>query len=400
LSRGAAEGGIVFLDAPSGIAGDMTVAALVDLGVPFAVIEEAIARLPLEGVSLSIERGYAGAIGANRFHVSVEGPQPERSYREIDAMLQAAALPSGAQSLARAIFRRLAEAEAEVHRVSIEEVHFHEVGAVDAIVDIVGAATAFDYLGGEVIASPLPLGHGHVTCRHGVIPLPAPAALLCLRDVPTYDAGIEAELVTPTGAAIVASVAKSFARWPSIVPTHVGWGMGTQVLADRPNALRAVLGPRWGTSGSEVSTHIVLETNIDDMTGELAGHALKVLLEAGALDAWITPILMKKGRPAITLSALCTAARADELGAVLLRETSSVGYRRSGVTRGERPRRFIAIETPYGSVPVKISEGPWGSPQIKPEFDVCVERAEQHGVTVREVIQAALNAAHEELKDT
>jgi pyridinium-3,5-bisthiocarboxylic acid mononucleotide nickel chelatase len=399
LPRGAAAGGIVFLDAPSGIAGDMTVAALVDLGVPFELIEDAIARLPLEGVQLRLESGYAGAIGARRFEVKVEGSQPERSYREIDAMLEAAPLPAGAQQLARAIFRRLAEAEAEVHRVSIEDVHFHEVGAVDAIADIVGAATAFDFLGGEVIASPLPLGHGRVTCRHGVIPLPAPAALLCLRDVPTYDAGIEAELVTPTGAAIVATVATSFTRWPSITTTRVGWGMGSQVLPDRPNALRAVLGRRWGAAASEVSTHFVLETNIDDMTGELAGHALSTLLKAGALDAWITPILMKKGRPGITLSLLCPAARADELGAILLRETSTVGYRKSGVTRGERPRRFVAIETRYGSVPVKISEGPWGNPQMKPEFDVCVERAEQHGVPVRDVIQAALNAALEELEN-
>jgi pyridinium-3,5-bisthiocarboxylic acid mononucleotide nickel chelatase len=399
LTRGAGDGAIVFLDAPSGLAGDMIVAALVDLGVPFELISETVSRLPLSGVRLSIERGHAGAIGARRFDVHVEGKQPERSYREIDALLEAAPLPHGAQALARAIFRRLAEAEAEVHRVALDDVHFHEVGAVDAIVDIVGAATAFDHLGGEVVVSPLPLGRGHVTCRHGVIPLPAPAALLCLRDVPTYDAGIEAELVTPTGAAIVATVAKSFSRWPSISPTRVGWGMGTQTLPDRPNALRAVLGKRWGASGSEVSTHVVLEANIDDMSGELAGHALTRLLAAGALDAWITPILMKKGRPGITIAALCQSARADEIGAVLLRETSTVGYRKSGVTRGERPRRFVAIETPYGSVPVKISEGPWGRPQMKPEFDVCVERAEQHGVTVREVIQAALNAAQTELEE-
>ncbi|MET0410665.1 MAG: nickel pincer cofactor biosynthesis protein LarC [Polyangiaceae bacterium] len=399
LTRGAGNGCVVFLDAPSGLAGDMIVAALVDLGVPFDVISDAVSRLPLQGVRASIDSGHAGAIGARRFDVHVEGTQPERQYREIDTMLAAAPLPHGAQTLARAIFRRLAEAEAEVHRVAVDDVHFHEVGAVDAIVDIVGAATAFDYIGGEVIVSPLPLGHGHVTCRHGVIPLPAPAALLCLRDVPTYDAGIEAELVTPTGAAIVATVAQSFSRWPSISATRVGWGMGTQTLPDRPNALRAVLGRRWAAAGSEVSTHIVLEANIDDMSGELAGHALTRLLAAGALDAWITPILMKKGRPGITIAALCLAARADEIGAVLLRETSPVGYRTRGVTRGERPRRFVAIETPYGSVPVKISEGPWGQPQMKPEFDVCVERAEQHGVTVREVIQAALRAAQAEFEE-
>jgi pyridinium-3,5-bisthiocarboxylic acid mononucleotide nickel chelatase len=279
-----------------------------------------------------------------------------------------------------------------VHRVPLADVHFHEVGAVDAIVDIVGAAVCFDFLGCEVSASPLPLGRGYVNCRHGVIPLPAPAALLCLRGVPTYDAGIEAELVTPTGAAIVATVAKSFVAWPNIVPERVGWGMGTQVLADRPNVLRAVLG-QGPTAAEPVATHVVLETNIDDMSGELAGHALSQLLEAGALDAWITPIVMKKGRPAITLAALCTSARAEAIGAVLLRETSTLGYRRSPVSRGERPRRNVDVETPFGTVPVKVSEGPWGPPQLKPEFDICALRAQEHGVPVREVLQAALSAA-------
>lgn len=388
----------MFLDAPSGIAGDMTVSALVDLGVPFSAVIDAVGCLGLRGFSIEIKPGFAGAIGGSRFEVSVERGHPERTYAEIDELIARAPLPPRTQSLARAIFRRLAEAEAEVHRVPIGDVHFHEVGAIDAIADIVGAAACFDYLGADVVASPLPLGRGSVKCRHGVIPLPAPASVLCLRGVPTYDAGIAAELVTPTGAAIVATVAGSFTGWPSFMPEHVGWGLGTAQLPDRTNALRAVLGEPWLAASSHAgATHVVVEANIDDLTGELAGHALGALMKAGALDAWLTPIQMKKGRPGLILSALCPVSAADRLGAILLRETSSLGYRKLPATRGERPRRIIDVATPYGSIPVKIGSGPWGSPQIKPEFEACLARAEEHGVPVRDVVQVALVAARQEL---
>jgi uncharacterized protein (TIGR00299 family) protein len=390
----------LFFDAPSGLAGDMTVAALVDLGVPFSEVIAAVGCLGLRGFSIEVSPGFAGAIGASRFSVTVDEPQPERHYSEIDELLAQAPLAPRTQSLARAIFRRLAEAEAEVHRMEVADVHFHEVGAIDAIVDIVAAAACLDFLGAEVMASPLPLGRGSVKCRHGILPLPAPASLLCLRGVPTYDAGIEAELVTPTGAAIIATVAGSFVSWPSFTPERVGWGMGTQVLPDRPNALRVVLGEPWQAVGhSAGATHVVVEANVDDLSGELAGHALTALLKAGALDAWLTPIQMKKGRPGLTLSALCPITAADRLGAILLRETSSLGYRKVPVTRGERPRRVIEVATPYGLIPIKVGTGPWGSPQIKPEFDVCAARAEEHGVPVRDVVQVALVAARQELRE-
>ncbi len=300
------------------------------------------------------------------------------------------------QSLALAIFTRLAEAEARVHRVAVEQVHFHEVGAIDAIVDIVGAAACFVHLGAEVVASPLPLGRGSVECRHGVLPLPAPATVECLRGVPTYDAGIESELVTPTGAAIVSTVALRFERWPEFAPERIGWGAGTRKLPDRANALRVVLGgvtPR----GSEADGHVVLECNVDDMTGELAAHALQALLTAGARDAWATPITMKKGRPGLTLSALAPRGAEARLAEVLLRETSSIGVRWREAMRIERPRRMIEVTTRFGKVPVKISEVPYGPPQVKPEFDVCARLASEAQVPVREVIAAALRAFHERL---
>jgi uncharacterized protein (TIGR00299 family) protein len=349
--------------------------------------------IPLPGVKLRISRAFAGAIGVTRFDVDIGTSSRERSYAEIDALLLRAALDPDARELARRIFRRLAVAECEVHRIALKDVHFHEVGAVDAIVDIVGAAACFSHLGAEVVVTPLPMGRGFVECRHGTLPLPAPATIGCLRGVPTYDAGIDAELVTPTGAAIVASVASRFDRWPDLAPERIGWGGASQRLPDRPNALRAVLGRSEAREAISPSrSHVILEANVDDMSGELAAHAIRALLAAGALDAWATPITMKKGRPGLTLSALCPSAVADSVTFVLLRETSSIGVRRIEVARTERPRHVVEVSTEYGLIPLKVSGGPWGPPQVKPEFDACARAAEDAGVPVRQVIAAALRA--------
>jgi uncharacterized protein (DUF111 family) len=211
--------------------------------------------------------------------------------------------------------------------------------------------------------------------------------------VPTYGVDVEAELVTPTGAAIIAEAAARFERWPTLEPEHVGWGGGQRELADRPNLLRAVLGKPWSVSAVGGGTHVVLEANVDDMTGELAAHAIEALFAAGALDAWGAPITMKKGRPALTIAALAEASHAEAVAAALLRETTSIGVRRTPVTRIERPRRSIDVITPYGTIAVKVSGGPFGPAQVKPEFAACAEAARAHGVPVREVIAAALAAA-------
>jgi hypothetical protein len=383
----------LFLDAFAGIAGDMTIAALLDLGVPLGVLEEVVRPLGLEGVRLWVESVRAGAIGARRFRVEVEAPQPERTHAEIDHLLGSAPLDPEVAGLARRIFRRLAEAEAEVHRVAVESVHFHEVGAVDAIVDVLGAAAGLVYLGAEVIVSPLPLGHGRVNTRHGWLPLPAPATVLCLRGFSTYEAGIEAELVTPTGAAIAATVATGIARWPSMAPERVGWGAGSQRLPDRPNALRMVLGSPLEVAPPVDEDYVMLESNLDDFTGELAGHALESLLASGALDAWVVPCTMKKGRPGMVLGALGRREQASLLAAVILRETSSLGVRHTRVGRTERPREVRMVETRYGTIPVKVSSGPYGPAGLKPEFDACRDLARLHGVPVREVLAEALRAA-------
>jgi uncharacterized protein (TIGR00299 family) protein len=397
LARGAGEGKVLFLDAPSGLAGDMIIAALVDLGVPESVVHGALAALPLHGFHVHFgTRTRSGIVGTS-FEVHVEHAQPPRAYGGIRAMLDTAPLDPGVKARAQRSFARLAAAEAKVHKSPIDDVHFHEVGAVDAIADIVGAAAALDHLGAELFVSPLPMGRGFVRAAHGVLPLPAPATVECLAGLATYDAGVDFEFVTPTGAAIVGAHATGSHRWPSMSPERTGWGAGTADLKDRPNVLRAVLGAPWpstgaGTTGAHAS-HAVLEANVDDATGELASSWIPALLAAGALDAWVTPIAMKKGRPALTIAALAPIDHAEAIAGAMLRETTTLGVRRHDVSRVERPRTIEEVDTPYGRIPVKIATGPFGPPQLKPEFDACAEAARACGVPVREVLRAASAAA-------
>ncbi len=375
--RGAGVGKVLFLDAPSGLAGDMIVAALVDLGVPEKVVTDVLAALPVAGFHVHFGTKVKSGIVATSFDVHVEGKQPQRTYATIRAMLDEAGIPDSVRARAQRTFLRLAKAEAKVHQTDVDDVHFHEVGAVDAIVDVVGSSAALDHLGAELVVSPLPMGRGYVKAAHGILPLPAPATVECLAGLATYDAGIDFEFVTPTGAAIVGAHASGSQRWPSMAPESVGWGAGHADLADRPNVLRAVLGVRVeAMSGLDSrATHAVLEANVDDATGELAGHWIETLLASGALDAWATPITMKKGRPAFTISALAPVEQADAMVHAMLRETTSLGVRRYDVRREELPRRIEHVETPYGRIPVKVAEGPFAPPHAKPEFDACVAAA-------------------------
>jgi uncharacterized protein (TIGR00299 family) protein len=390
LSRGSGTGKLLFLDPWSGIAGDMTVAALVDLGVPFEVVSSALATLGVAGTA-TVSRAQSGALGATHFAVTESGPQPDRPYAEIRRLLAGSALGPGVRELAERVFLRLATAEAAVHRVPLEAVTFHEVGSVDSLFDVVGAAACFDYLGARVLSAPVPLGRGHVHTAHGELPIPAPATLECLRGVPTLDAAVDFENVTPTGAAILATLAEDFSRWPAQRVERIGWGAGTRVVHGRANALRVVFGEPLAAT-HEAGGLVVLEANVDDMTGELMGHAIAAVMQAGALDAWATPITMKKGRPGLVLSALARVEAAEALAAAMLRETTSLGVRWVPASRLERPRRTVEVTTRFGVIPLKLSEGPYGAPQAKPEFDACERAAAAFGVSVREVLAEALAA--------
>jgi hypothetical protein len=393
LSKGAGVGKTLFLDAPSGLAGDMIIAALVDLGVPETVVAEAVAGVPIAGFHLHFGTRIRSGIVASSFDVHVDEAQPERTYATVRRLIDEAKLAEPVKRRALGTFRKLAEAEARVHRATLDDVHFHEVGAVDAIVDVVGSAAALDWIGGDLLVSPLPVGRGYVKARHGILPLPPPAVVECLASFATYDGGADFEFVTPTGAAIVAAHARGSSRWPTMAPELTGWGAGTATLPDRPNVLRAVLGAPVSRERESPGSHVVIEANVDDATGELLAAAMEAVLAEGALDVWASPATMKKGRPAWVLSALAEEARSDIVAHAMLRETTSIGVRRYAVSRVERPRRTVAFDTLFGSIPVKIAEGPYGPAQMKPEFDACLAAARLHGVPVREVIQAAMAAA-------
>lgn len=393
LERGAGVGCVLYLDAFCGIAGDMLVAALMDLGVPKDEIEGALAGLEgLEAHSLVVTGRVRSGIAAAHLEVVVNEPPPPRSYADIRSMIEGATLPEGARTLALRAFEILANAEAEIHRMPLDKVQFHEVGAVDSIVDIVAAAFALDYIGAEVVVSPLPLGHGAVKAQHGLLPLPAPATVLCLKGVPTYDSGVAKELVTPTGACLVAAAAKRFGRWPAMRPVATGWGAGTRELKDRPNLIRVVLG-RSDMEEMAQSEVVVLETNLDDCNPEVCAYALERALAEGALDVWWTAVGMKKGRAGVILSVLTRPDRADALARLLLSETSALGVRRRSMQRWERPRELIEVSTKYGTIRVKYARGDGLPTNVAPEMEDCRAAADKHGVPLRSVYAAATAAA-------
>ena len=392
---------VAYLDAFSGISGDMTVGALLDLGLPLAAVRDAIAQLRLEGVEVDATRIERSGIGATKFHVRVHGEHPDhghhahhhghRAYADIRALLERSALDARVRADALAIFARLADAEGRVHGVPTERVEFHEVGALDAIVDVVGAALGFAHLGAEAIhASALPLGQGRVRSAHGPLPVPAPAVVELLAGRPVRLDDGAAELVTPTGAAIVAALART-EPVPELRISAVGYGAGERTLTDRPNLLRILVGePALGAGVDEV---VVLETTIDDMSPQLYEHVLDRLFAAGARDAFLVPVVMKKSRPATMLRVLAAPADRERLATIVLAETSSIGLRWTTWRRTVLPREERTVETPYGAVRVKIARAPDGTVNVAPEFDDCRRLATERGVPLKVVHQAALVVA-------
>ncbi|HYR96929.1 MAG TPA: nickel pincer cofactor biosynthesis protein LarC [Candidatus Binatus sp.] len=389
---------IAYLDAFSGISGDMTVGALLHAGLPLAIVREAIAMLDLHGLEVDAEPVSRSGIRATKFHVRVHGEPADhahghghRSHADIRELLRRSALPEPARTSALAIFARLAEAEGRVHGVPADTVEFHEVGALDAIVDVVGAALGFAHLGVDAVyAAPLPMGQGFVRAAHGPLPVPAPAVVELLAGRPVRLEDGAAELVTPTGAAIVAALAR-----PEPVPEMrvdtVAYGAGTRTLADRPNLLRILLGEPVVVPGADEV--VVLEATIDDMSPQLYEHVLDRLLAAGARDAFLVPVVMKKSRPATMLRVLAAPADRDRLAGIIFAETSTIGLRHATWGRIVLPREERTVETPYGRVRVKIARAPDGTPNVAPEFEDCRRLAVERGVPLKLVHQAALTAA-------
>ena len=378
---------IVYFDAFSGISGDMVIGALLDLGLSLDLLKTEFSKLPLDGYTLHQSERIQHGIRAIKFDVSVGAQQHERSFRSIADMLEVSPLSETVRTTALKIFTRLAEAEAHVHNTSVTDVHFHEVGAVDSILDIVGTAIGFEALGIEAVyTSPLPMGSGFVSSRHGTLPVPGPATAELVKGMPVRFEDGQSELVTPTGAAILAVMAQPGPPLFSI--TQVGYGAGARTLSDRPNVLRVCL----GHSVSEVRHEqlLVLETNIDDLNPEWYEHVMEQLFAAGARDVFFSPVQMKKNRPGIFLWVLCAPQDQGQLSSIIFNETSTLGIRSYLVDRLALRREQKGIQTKYGPVRVKIAYQPNGQVNCAPEYDDCKRLAQEKNIALKLVYEAAL----------
>jgi uncharacterized protein (TIGR00299 family) protein len=380
---------IAYFDCPSGASGDMVLGALVDAGCDLGALEDALASLKIEGWRLearTVERG-----GLRGTHLAVLA-DPARRFHDLGDMLrpiERSTLPEGVKTRAEAVLRRLAEAEARVHRVPVDAVHFHEVGDLDTLVDVVGSVAGLDALGVDrVHVSPLPIGGGTVETAHGRLPVPAPATAELLRGFPVYDNGVSVELVTPTGAAILTTLGTP-GRLPAITLERIGWGAGARELPV-PNLLRVLVGQATpaGAEPGEVQSLVAVETTIDDMSPQLYEPLIERLLAAGALDVYLTPVVMKRSRPGTVLTALAPPELAERLAEVLFRETTTIGVRWSEVQRRRLPRELVRLPTTLGSVTFKISRLGGRVVTVTPEFEEVRRIADAQGRPVREVLEA------------
>jgi uncharacterized protein (TIGR00299 family) protein len=383
---------LLVLEPIGGIAGDMFMAAALDLGVDRAALVAALQTLGVPGWRLETRPKTEHGIRGTHVDVVVEGEQPHaRRLADILALVDGSGLPPRARAAARAVFERIGRAESKVHGIAVEEVHFHEVGAIDSIVDVCGAAVVLDLLGWpRVVAAPPELCRGMVKTAHGMMPVPPPAVLELLTGKPVRPGGPPGEAVTPTGAALLAELA-TIGPLPPFVPGRIGYGVGTVAWPDRPNVLRMTLGEAVAADRDQDALW-VLESNLDDCPGQLVARAIEAALEAGALDAWAAPVTMKKGRPGILLGALCDEARRGAVTAALFAETTTLGVRRHAVERDALDRRLVTVETAYGPVRVKVASLEGREVGAHPEYDDCLARARERGVPVREVMTAALSA--------
>jgi len=380
---------IGYFDCFSGISGDMTLGALADAGVDPRAISSAVASLGLP-VELTFETVRRGEFRANYARVVCQPEHAHRHLHDIEAMIDKSTLTPGQNELAKRIFRKLGEAEATVHGMDLAEIHFHEVGAADSIVDIVGAAVGLDLLGVERFeASPVPPGKGWVRAAHGRMSLPAPGTAELLKGVPLAESTVEMELTTPTGAAILTTVAEAFGPLPPMTIESIGLGAGTKDLPGQANLLRLFVGQAAGTDGASSDRVWVLETNLDDLPGEVVGHATTLLMAAGALDAFLTPIQMKKNRPGVMVTVLCDRWQIPAMEEILFRETTTLGIRRYEVGRHKLRRRAAEVDTPFGIVKGKLGWLDGRPPTFSPEYEDCARVANAQGVPLRDVYNAA-----------
>ncbi|MBZ5535478.1 MAG: nickel pincer cofactor biosynthesis protein LarC [Acidobacteriia bacterium] len=419
---------VAYFDCFAGISGDMTIGALLGAGVSFPDLRAELSKLKLKGYGLKQSRVLRNGISAFRFDVQVTGParpasernpvtprrahlkgrglegspwhghltgeHTHRSLDEILEMIETSKLNSGAKILSQKIFRRLGEAEAKVHDVPIQQVHFHEVGAVDSIVDIVGSAVCLDWLGFKrIISSPINVGSGFIDCEHGKLPVPGPAAVELLKGIPIYSAGPEVELTTPTGAAIISTVASEYRRMKDFQSTSVGYGAGSREVEGFPNVLRVFVGEETsvpeGDDGRELEIVHVIEANIDDMNPQIYGYFVEKAMAAGALDVYITAVQMKKNRPGQCLSVICDPSKLDALTRLVFAETTTIGLRIQKAHRRVLDRSLVTLETRFGQVRVKVARLNGSVLNAMPEFADCQRLAEENAIPLKEVLAEA-----------
>ena len=385
---------LAYFDCFSGISGDMVLGALVDSGLELARLEAQLRKLHLHEWKISAQKVARKAIHATKVNVEYGAQHHHRHLSDILKMIDAAKLSPRATENATKIFRRLGEAEAKVHDVPIEKVHFHEVGAVDSIIDIVGAAIGFDLLGIEQFAcSAMDVGGGRVQTEHGLLPVPAPATAELLRGAPTFSSGIQKELVTPTGAAIATTLATSYGKIPAMRVASIGYGAGSAELAEQPNVLRILIGESLAAeaqTGNHADAPVtVIETNLDDMSPQIYGYFVEQAFAAGALDVFSTPVQMKKNRPGQLVTLLCEPSNRARLIDLIFRETTTIGVRSYEVQRQTLNRETVSVETPLGAIRMKVSRMNGAVLNAAPEYDDCQRIAAQKGVPLKQVLAAA-----------
>ena len=386
-------GRLLYVDAIAGVAGDMLLAALLDAGAPLAAVRDGLSGL-VDGLDVAVERTSRHGLAAARVSILAPEDHSRRDWAAVRALLDGAGLPPRADTRARETFRRLAHAEARIHGVSPERVHFHEVGALDALADVCGVALALEALDVDRVAcSPLPAGRGLTRAAHGILPLPAPATLELLRGAPLRGVDVDVELVTPTGAALVAALAEGrFGPLPPLTLEAVGYGAGARDLPDRPNVVRVLLGAEQaGTAARRPA--VLVECTLDDLPGELVADAVAASLSAGALDAWITPVQMKKGRPGVVLTAVARPEHQDAVAEAMLRETTTLGVRATTVLRWELDREPYSVEIDGQPVTVKVGRMAGRMVNFAPEHDDVARAAAALGRPAKTVWAQAWAAA-------
>lgn len=389
---------VAYFDCHSGISGDMILGALVDVGVDLKTIRKGLAALGLKGYTLKSRRVKRGLFGGTKVDVvlSAKAHTHSRTLSDIEKLLKRSQLPKAVIGDSTEIFQRLARAEARVHRTTLDKIHFHEVGAVDSIVDIVGGVLGLRELEvGRVLASPLNTGEGMVKCEHGTLPVPAPATLELLKGIPCYSNGIPYELTTPTGAVMIGFWAEAFQSLPLMTIQRSGYGAGNHMIREQANLLRIMVGEMAEKSAGQV---VLVETNIDDMNPEFYDHIMDTLFAAGALDVYYTSVMMKKNRPAVKISVLVPPAKRDAVARILLTETSTFGVRFSEMDRMILDRQTLEVATPYGKVTVKVGSLDGEVVQCSPEYESCKQIARKRKIPVKKIYDTIQRLAEKKLQ--